>query len=289
MKLDLTSTTIEKSLDFAKEFLGKLISPSVEETGLLIKDTIASYRFKNQIKILNKAKEYCEKNNISPKQISFKLLCPLLEYASLEENEKLQDKWSILISNLADSEQNIENHVFPYILSQISLKEFEIIEKTMILKKEKVNKLQQELETHLKELPEKSEKIRKEIKKNESEFLVKFRFEKKLRDLQNKKREILIEIEKQQILESNKLKEFEISNLIRLGIIKNVIKHSAYANSVEFPSLEEIEYGNGSSQDLEIEIEEDYEFQNLTELGELFIKSCIEKNSSQHSHITNRI
>jgi hypothetical protein len=34
-KIDITSTAIEKGLDIAKDFLDKLIIPTVEETGLL--------------------------------------------------------------------------------------------------------------------------------------------------------------------------------------------------------------------------------------------------------------
>ena len=36
MKLDITSTVVEKGIDLAKDFLGKLIGPAMAETGLLI-------------------------------------------------------------------------------------------------------------------------------------------------------------------------------------------------------------------------------------------------------------
>ena len=84
-KIDITSTAIEKGLDIAKNFLDKLIIPTVEETGLLFKDKVTMWRFKNQVKMLNKAKEYCEKNKIDPKKITLKVICPLLDYAALEE------------------------------------------------------------------------------------------------------------------------------------------------------------------------------------------------------------
>jgi len=55
IKVDITPSAVEKGLELAKDFLEKLIVPTVEETGLLLKDQIASWRFKNQVKILNKA------------------------------------------------------------------------------------------------------------------------------------------------------------------------------------------------------------------------------------------
>ena len=120
---------LEKSVEIAKDFIDKMISPSVEEVGLLFKDKVNIWRFKNHVKSINKTKDYCVKHNISPKVISLKLLYPLLEFASLEEDEELQDKWAILLGNMVDSEQNIQNHVFPYLLSQISKNEFEIVER----------------------------------------------------------------------------------------------------------------------------------------------------------------
>jgi len=103
-KLDITSTAVEKGIDLAKDFLGKLILPSIEETGLLLQDKVTLWRFNNQVKMLNKAQAICEKNNIKPKTISLKLLCPLLDYTGLEENEILQDKWANLLTNMIDSE-----------------------------------------------------------------------------------------------------------------------------------------------------------------------------------------
>jgi hypothetical protein len=145
-KIDITSTALEKGIDTAKEFLDKLIMPAIEETGLLLKDKVTMWKFKNQVRMLNKAKIYCEKNKISPKTISLKLLCPLLDYSGFEEDEVLQDKWAVLLSNLVDSEQNIENHVFPYILSQLSSKEFLVLDKVYDEKAERIRKLKIELE-----------------------------------------------------------------------------------------------------------------------------------------------
>jgi len=162
-KFDIKSSTIEKGLEIAKSFVDKLIMPSIEETGLLMKDHITMWRFKNQVKMLNRAKEYCEKHNIQPKKISLKVLSPLLEYSSLEEEEVMQDKWSILLSNLIDSEQNIENHVFPYILSQLSADEFLPLERVYDNCVSRRLSLIPELEKFQKERIDKDEQIKKPI------------------------------------------------------------------------------------------------------------------------------
>ena len=48
-KIDITSTALEKGVDVAKSFLDKLIMPAIEEVGLLMKDHVTMWKFKNQI------------------------------------------------------------------------------------------------------------------------------------------------------------------------------------------------------------------------------------------------
>lgn len=133
-KLDITSTAIEKGIDLVKDFVEKLVGSTLEETGLLLGDKIRIFRLKNQIKMLSKAQSICKSNNISIKQISVKTLFPLLEYASLEDDENLQEKWANLLTNYVDSNKNLKSTIFPYILNQLSSEELEVIEKLITTK-----------------------------------------------------------------------------------------------------------------------------------------------------------
>jgi len=119
-KVDISSTAIEKGIDLIKDFLGKLIGPTIEETGLLLADNIKLYRFKNQLGILEKAQKIVKERNIDTKKVSLKILVPLLEYSSLEEDETLQEKWVNLLVNYIDSKEKYESTIFPFILSQLT-------------------------------------------------------------------------------------------------------------------------------------------------------------------------
>lgn len=293
-KIDITSTALEKGIDLAKDFLDKLIIPSVEETGLLLRDKVTLWKFKNQVRTLNKAKEYCEKHNINPKTISLKLLCPLLDYSALEESEELQDKWAILLTNLVDSEQNIENHVFPYILSQISTNEFSIMENVFDDQVSRRNKLSKELEQFKNDLPSITQKIEDEIKDldieiekekaKEKNFLdrdywnlhrKKDKLKNELRSLDWKENLFKIRIAESQSIPEDEIKDFELSNLIRLGLVKYVQRPYANSQTLEIPYESEPEsYGtNYANVDLKIEIESEEEYV-ITELGELFVSAC---------------
>jgi hypothetical protein len=294
-KIDISSTALEKGIDLAKDFLDKLIIPSVEETGLLLRDKVTMWKFKNQVRMLNKAKVYCEKQNINPKTISLKLLCPLLDYSALEESDELQDKWAILLANMVDSEQNIENHVFPYILSQISSNEFAFLENVYDDKLQRQEKLRIELnqfkhnlpsiikkmEAGIEDLNKQIQKRKEELKQAWDRELWKRERERdelkyELKNLDRKELSFQIRIKEPQVIPEDELKEFELSNLIRLGLIRFVQRPYANSQTLEIPyENKEEHYGSTSytNVDLEIEIESEEEH-ILTELGELFISAC---------------
>tara|TARA_R110002033_G_scaffold145280_2_gene183033 strand:- start:806 stop:1732 length:927 start_codon:yes stop_codon:yes gene_type:complete len=292
--LNIKSSTIEKGIELAKDFLDKLIMPAVEETGLLIKEKVTYWKFKNQVKILNKAKEYCEKNGIKPKTISFKLLVPLIETSALEEDEVLQDKWAILLTNMVDSEQNVENHVFPYILGQISTNEYLFLEQVYFSKRERLGKLEKELEQFRQhkpkienELQSEIEKIQLDIEKAEKTETKSVPYNREVWDLQKKKRgfenklsslkyrenRILRQMQYPEVIPEDELRDYELSNLIRLGLVKSVQETIANPQRLDIPKHKEDDWNDYVSVDVEIDIESNIEH-ILTELGELFIDAC---------------
>lgn len=293
-KLDITSTVLEKGIDIAKSFLEKLIFPAVEETGLLIKDKITFWKFKNQVKMLNKAQQFCLNNNIEPKSIPFKIISPMLEYSAMEENEKLQDKWAILLSNMVDSEQNIENHVFPYILSQISINEYEILETVYLdvvatRKQAKIDleKFQNELEHVKSELTIKIDEKRTAITKlKESQGRLFsdeiWKVQQELRELESRKNNFWLDewkikskINMAAIVPDDSIEEFELANIIRLGLVEKEKDVFANSQNLEIPVGNSNEYGY---LNYKLEIEMDSVTQHrITQLGEMFIDACTEK------------
>ena len=296
-KIDITSTALEKGTEIAKGFIDKLVTPSIEELGLLIRDRVSLWRFSNQIKILNRAKELCEKNNITTKAISPKLLCPYLENASLEDDALLQDKWANLLVNMVDSELNIQNHVFPYILGQLSKDEFLLLERKLQEEKNRVASLNKELEDFLRQKDnsinelEKSINVlstkRKEIteatgKKYNSEIFDiesdKRRLEGELKSIKSREWAIKQEIHKPCYITEDDLEEFEIVNIIRLGLAKMDYSSSAEKHNLEIPipmdSNRDKEY---VYVDLDVHIETE-KVVIITELCKLFIQACTEKN-----------
>jgi len=101
-QIDLKNKTIEEAFKVAKDFIGKLVNPALEEGGGLIKDNIAYWRFRNQINLSIKAKKFLEDKGISPKKVLPKTLISILENGSLEEDDYMQNKWASLLANASN-------------------------------------------------------------------------------------------------------------------------------------------------------------------------------------------
>ena len=128
--LNLPKHILKKSEELLKTFFG----PSVADASGIISDQVKLRRFKNQITILEKAQVFIKEKGIDPKELDLKVLAPLIEHSSLEENETLQEKWAKLIANTLTEdrqvrlEQNCVN-----IMSKISEEEAVSLDKLLEL------------------------------------------------------------------------------------------------------------------------------------------------------------
>jgi hypothetical protein len=289
-KIDISSTALEKAIDTAKDFVDKLIGPAVDEAGLLLRDSVALWRFKNQVRVLNKARLYCETHGIEPTKISPKLLWPLLEGASLEDDPVLEDKWATLLGNLVDSEQNIQNHVFPYILGQISSGEFLFLEKVCQDKRQRIVQTRAAIIAHKEEWPVRQKQLETEVARVDAKIaelrsagkayseegwgLQKLRSDLNSQLSSGRLQIFYLEarVNEPEVFPEGSLADFELSNIVRLGLGRATFETSASASPIEIePSRDQY-----VTADVEIEIENEKAYV-LTDLGDLFIRACTEK------------
>lgn len=103
MKAKVSVTKLEGEIEASKEeaegFLNGIVPESIKELGGILTDTVKYWRFKNQVSIIKKAKNVLDENNLSKQNIPLKTLVPLLEGASLEEEESMQTRWANLLAN----------------------------------------------------------------------------------------------------------------------------------------------------------------------------------------------
>ena len=127
-EINIKSSTIEKGLDLAKEFIQSVMKPSLDEVGELFADKVKLWRVNNQIRNVEKVKAIIEKEGITTKAINMKVLFPYLDAVGLEEDETLQEMWANLFVNYIDTEKNLTLTVYPEILRQISAIEAKVLD-----------------------------------------------------------------------------------------------------------------------------------------------------------------
>ncbi len=137
------------------ELMIKIFGPAADQIGNIFSDQMQALRFRLAIGILKRAKERAENHNIPIKNIPIKVIIPLLEGASLEEDESMKDLWVNMLVNLLNAEENFNQHIFPYILSQISRDDYEELlslkenEDLLTSKRKKLDKLRESETTEL--------------------------------------------------------------------------------------------------------------------------------------------
>jgi hypothetical protein len=126
---ELAKKGISAAVESAKEFLSKLAGPAAEEIGLLLQDQVKFYRFRSQLRILERAEEMLKKSGRTPKAVPYRTLLPILETGATEDDESLSIKWAALLANAAAEPESMASHPsFPRILSEIAPVEAQLLD-----------------------------------------------------------------------------------------------------------------------------------------------------------------
>jgi hypothetical protein len=123
VKVDVPAAVTEAATSFTLRVLGPLA-----EASDLLSDRMRFFRWKSAVKTLAKAKEFADKHGFKPKQIPLKQLVPLIEGASLEEEDsELVEKWAALIAHASDEPEH-KYVFFAQILSSLDGSEVKLLD-----------------------------------------------------------------------------------------------------------------------------------------------------------------
>lgn len=117
----VAASTVKAIVEETKGLINRLLGPSFDEVGAMIADKVRIYRWESQLKLLKKTFSILEAAGIHEPRINIKVLLPLLETASLEDNEDMSARWASLLASAADpKDQNGSEATFVEILKQLS-------------------------------------------------------------------------------------------------------------------------------------------------------------------------
>lgn len=77
----------------------RMLGPAADELAEMWRDEVRLYRYGRQLKCVEKAERMAREAGFIPQAVPPKILFPLLEGASFEEDENLHDMWAALLAN----------------------------------------------------------------------------------------------------------------------------------------------------------------------------------------------
>lgn len=133
----LVRAGIEAAMKPFADLLEKIAGPAAEELGLTIQDHVKVLRLRRQLRLFERVKTMLEEAGIEPKKVPLKLLGPIVEAASIEEDDTLQDKWAALLANAATEREDAIHPSFIEVLKQISATEAQFLDSLFLLRDDK--------------------------------------------------------------------------------------------------------------------------------------------------------
>ena len=82
----------------------RMLGPAADEVAEMWRDQVRVYRYERQVKLLEKVERIAKEAGFTPQAVPPKILFPLLEGASFEDDESLHDMWAALLANAASPE-----------------------------------------------------------------------------------------------------------------------------------------------------------------------------------------
>jgi hypothetical protein len=98
-----TGTAAGLSIPFTG-IVKRMLGPAADELAEMWRDQVRLYRYERQLKCVQKAEKMAEDAGFTPQAVPPKILFPLLEGASFEDDDKLHDMWAALLANAASPE-----------------------------------------------------------------------------------------------------------------------------------------------------------------------------------------
>src|ERR1022692_735097 len=85
----------------------RMLGPAADELAEMWRDQVRLYRYERQLKCVEKAEKMAQDAGFTPQAVPPKILFPLLEGASMEEDENLHDMWAALLANASSPASHI--------------------------------------------------------------------------------------------------------------------------------------------------------------------------------------
>lgn len=127
---ELVKAGVEGALAPVRELVFRAFGPLADQLGDILGDYGRQFRTAQLLKILDKTKRMADQAGVEVNVIPPRILLPTVHFASLEDEETLQEKWAALLAN-ASAEPDRIPASFPDILHSLSPAEVRFLDQAL--------------------------------------------------------------------------------------------------------------------------------------------------------------
>lgn len=109
------------------DFLSGIVPDFVKDGVGIFSDQVKLWRWKNQVNIILKAREKVQASGLDKMQVPLKVLSPIIQNSSLEEEENMQEKWVNMLANAVTQHVEVSPN-YAAILNELSPLEVVILD-----------------------------------------------------------------------------------------------------------------------------------------------------------------
>lgn len=132
----VNSVLAKKALGSVDGLLQRIAGPLADEVGESLAIVARPYRIKLSLKMFQKTQRMLEEAGINPQAVPPRLFLPMVEAASIENDEDLHTKWSALLANAASTPNKVHPSYIE-ILKQLTPDDAQFLDKLYTATKDK--------------------------------------------------------------------------------------------------------------------------------------------------------
>jgi hypothetical protein len=124
---ELSTEAVKQALQPLGDMLRKIVGPLADEIGEGMGVVARHYRYKLALKMYQKTERMLTDAGINPRAVPPRLFLPMIENASMQDDEDLHTRWAALLANAAASPDSVHPS-FIEVLRQLTPKDAQLLD-----------------------------------------------------------------------------------------------------------------------------------------------------------------
>lgn len=126
--LEISKEVVKQFLEPVQEIVRRIAGPAATEVGLMWGDAVRAWRAKRAVRLFDDVMRVMSAGHLNPNPVAPRLLFPILDAATLNEDEDLHARWVGLLTNAATTDKQVLPS-FSEILRQLTPEEVRFLDR----------------------------------------------------------------------------------------------------------------------------------------------------------------